>query len=205
MTGRELPGVASAPAGLLRDLFLDALFQATNATELLNRTWDSLTAGNGALLNRLLDRFLFVASLPDPRLEALSSDQEAATRLEHLLRIPFWPYWGPLLTVLHARRSDVVRLAPYTAAKICALWLRTTPDEVGPDLPMPWRTEAAELALEIAREIQARNAEGHYYAGDSDRGVTAASTWPLLRSGVRAMPGIGGQTGRFARNRRPCR
>ena len=59
----ELPS-----AGLMRDLFLDALFQATNATELLNRTWDTLIAGNGALLNRLLDRFLFVASLPDPRL-----------------------------------------------------------------------------------------------------------------------------------------
>jgi hypothetical protein len=96
----------------MRDLFLDALFQATNATELLNRTWDTLTAGNGALLNRLLDRFLFVASLPDPRLAALSNNQEEATRLEHLLRIPFWPYWGPLLTVLHARRGDVVRLAP---------------------------------------------------------------------------------------------
>ena len=127
----ETVNEASASAGLLRDLFLDALFQATNAIELLNQTWDTLTASNGALLNRLLDRFLFVASLPDPRLAALSDDQEQATRLQHLLRIPFWPYWGPLLTVLHARRGDVVRLAPYSAARICALWLRTTPDELG--------------------------------------------------------------------------
>jgi hypothetical protein len=167
----------SAPAELLRDLFLDALFQASNAIELLNRTWDSLSAGNGVLLNRLLDRFLFVASLPDPRLAALSADQEEATRFEHLLRIPFWPYWGPLLAVLHARRNDVVRLAPYTSAKICALWLRTTPDELRPNSPTPWRSEAAALALDIAREIQARNAEGHYYAGDNDRGVYEAALY----------------------------
>jgi hypothetical protein len=135
----------SPSAGLMRDLFLDALFQATSATELLNRTWDTLIAGNGALLNRLLDRFLFVASLPDPRLAALSRDQEEATRFEHLLRVPFWPYWGPVLTVLHARRRDVVRLARYTAARVCALWLSTTPAELRPDQPMPWRTHAAAL------------------------------------------------------------
>ena len=166
----ELPS-----AGLMRDLFLDALFQATNATELLNRTWDTLIAGNGALLNCLLDRFLFVASLPDPRLSALSSDQEEATRFEHLLRVPFWPYWGPVLTVLHARRRDVVRLAPYTAARICALWLSTTPDELRRNQPTPWRKHAAELALEIAREIQARNAEGDYYG--SDRAVYEAALY----------------------------
>jgi hypothetical protein len=145
----------SPSTGLMRDLFLDALFQATNAIELLNLTWDTLISGNGALLNRLLDRFLFVASLPDPRLAVLSSDVEEATRVEHLLRVPFWPYWGPVLTVLHARRRDVARLAPYTAARVCALWLSTMPDELGPSQPTPWRIQAAELALEIAREIQA--------------------------------------------------
>ena len=101
--------------------------QATNAIELLNQTWETLTAGNGALLNRLLDRFLFVASIPDPGLAAISDDQEQATRLQHLLRIPFWPYWGPLLTVLHARRGNVVRLAALSAARSGAL-ARTAPD-----------------------------------------------------------------------------
>jgi hypothetical protein len=173
----EIINDESPSAGLMRDLFLDALFQATNAVELLNESWDTLIAGDGRLLNRLLDRFLFVASLRDPRLAALSGDQEEATRLEHLLRIPFWPYWGPLLTVLHALRGDVVRLAPYTASRICALWLRTTPDELGPHRPMPWRTHAAELALAIAREIQARNAEGHYYSAGSDRSVYEAALY----------------------------
>ncbi len=177
------------PAGLLRDLFLDGLFQATNAVELLNRTWDSLTAGNGALLRRLLDRFLIVASLPDPRLVVLSEDQEQAARFQHLFRIPFWPYWGPVLTVLHARRADVARLVPYSAARVCALWLRTTPDELAPDQPTPWRTQAAELALDIAREIQARNAEGYYYSAGNDREVYEAALYaaPLFPDAAAAL------------------
>ena len=167
---------ASPSAGLC-DLFLDALFLATNAVDLLNQVWDTLTANNGRLLNRLLDRFLFIATLPDPRLIVLSNDPEEVTRFEHLWRIPFWIYWGPILIVLHARQGDVVRLAPYTAARVCALWLRTTPDEFGPGRQMPWRTRGAELAIAIAREIQARNAEGYYYAGRSDRDVYEAALY----------------------------
>jgi hypothetical protein len=168
---------ASPSAGLLCDLFLDALFLATNAVDLLNQTWDTLTADNGKLLNRLLDRFLYIATLPDPRLIVLSDGPEEVMRVEHLLRIPFWLYWGPILMVLHARQGDVVQLAPYTAARACALWLGTTPDELGPGRQMPWRTHAAELANAIAREIQARNAEGYYYAGRSDRDVYEAALY----------------------------
>jgi SpoVK/Ycf46/Vps4 family AAA+-type ATPase len=164
----------SRPDELMRDLFLDALFLATNATELLDRAWDTLSANNGQLLNRLLARFLFVATLTDPRIENFSESKEDALRFEHLLRIPYWPYWGPVLTALHSHRSDVVRLAPYNAARVCALWLRTMPAEVAPGQPMPWRSQAAELALEIGREIQARNLEGQYYSAGNDRVVYEA-------------------------------
>ena len=157
----------------MRDLFLDALVLATNSVQLLLQNWDFLTARHAALLNRLLDRFLIIATLPDPRTAVLSDDQETATRVEHLFRVPFWPYWGPLLTVLHARRSDVVRLAPYKAARLCELWLRVMPVEFAPI----WRKQAAEIALEIAREIQARNAEDRFASGSGDRVVYEAALY----------------------------
>ena len=56
---------------VIRDLFLESLFLASNAAELLERTWPALCANGGRLLNRLLNRFLFVATLPDPRVAAL--------------------------------------------------------------------------------------------------------------------------------------
>jgi alpha-D-ribose 1-methylphosphonate 5-triphosphate synthase subunit PhnL len=167
---------SSPSLGLMRDLFLDALVLATNSVELLEDNWATLTANSAKLLNRLLDRFLIVATLPDPRPAILSGDQEEGKRLEHLFRLPYWPYWGPLLSVLHARRSDVVRFAPYTAARLCALWLRVMPADFAPT----WQRQAAELALEIAREIQARNAEGSYFSDREDRSVYEAALYAAL-------------------------
>ena len=54
---------------------------------------------------------------------------------------------------------------------------------------MPWRTHAAELALAITREIQARNAEGHYYSAGSDREVYEAALYaaPLFPDAAAAL------------------
>jgi hypothetical protein len=163
----------SPTLGLMRDLFLDALVLATNSFGLLADNWATLTANNAQLLNRLLDRFMIVATLPDPRAALLSGDQEQGKRLEHLFRLPYWPYWGPLLSALYTNRSDVVRLAPHKTARLCALWLRVIP----PDFAPTWRKQAAELALGIAREIQARNAEGHYFSDREDRHAYEAALY----------------------------
>ncbi len=87
-------------------------------------------------------------------------DQAAVARLEHLFRIPFWPYWWPVLTVLHERNADVVRTVPLVAARLCALWLRTMPLEAGPGRPFPWRMHAALLAFALASDAEKRKEEG---------------------------------------------
>ena len=46
--------------------------------------------------------------------------------------------------------------------------------ELGDGRPMPWRKDAAELALAIGREIQALNAEGHCYSDGHDKTVYEA-------------------------------
>jgi hypothetical protein len=153
-----------ASGALLRDLFLDSLFLATNSVSLLERAWPVLTSNSGELLRRLLDRFLFVATLPDIRLlAAFTEDKEDALRFAYMVRVPYWPYWGPMLTILHAHRDDVIQHATLKAASVSALWLRATPLEFGPGQPMPWRKEAAEIAVAAAREIQARDEVGFYW------------------------------------------
>lgn len=165
-----------APPALIRDLFLESLFLATNAVALLERTWAVLISSKGALLRRLLDRFLFVGTLPDTRLLAFTEDQDDAARFEHAFRVPYWPYWGPVLTILQAHREDVVQHAPYEAARVCGLWLRAMPFELVPGHAMPWRKEAAALAVAIAREIQTRNEEGSYSSA-ADRSVYEAALY----------------------------
>jgi hypothetical protein len=176
---RSIEGLdTESPTGsVVHGLFLESLFLATNAWALLERSWPALIANGGALLNRMLNRFLFVATLPDPRMAAIIQGESDGAQWEHLLRVPYWPYWGPMLAVLHAHSADVVRLAPHTAAKLCALWLRTTPTELSPGQPMPWRREAAELAVAIGREIQALNAEGNYFSDRQDKFAYEAVLW----------------------------
>jgi hypothetical protein len=152
---------------VVRDLFLEAVVLADNSAELLRRVWPVLCDQEGRLLQRLLDRFLFVATVPDPRIsEAL--DPATAARLEYRFRIPFWPYWGAVLTFLHEQNADVVRLAPGPAARACTLWLKSMPAELTSGAPFPWRLRAAQLAFAIARDVQTRKAGGEYFSDDLD-------------------------------------
>lgn len=159
---------------IIRDQLVEALFLATNAVALLQRSWESLTASRGRLLALMLERFMFAATLPDPRIGMLSSATEDTGEWDHLFRLPYWPYWAPMLTVLHAHRDEVARLVPHAAAKLCALWLKSVPVELDEGQPMPWRKEAAELTLVIGREVQALNAEGNYYSDGHDKIVYEA-------------------------------
>ena len=167
-------GDGTEEGAIIRDQLVEALFLATNAVALLERSWEALTANRGRLLALMLERFMFAATLPDPRIGALLSQTEASGEWDHLFRLPYWPYWGPMLTALHAHRAEVARLVPHAAAKLCALWLKSVPVEIGEGQPMPWRKEAAELALAIGREVQALNAEGNYYSDGHDKAVYEA-------------------------------
>ena len=159
---------------IVRDQLIEALFLATNAVALLQLSWETLSSNRGRLLALMLERFMFAATLPDPRIGALLSQPEDTGDWDHLFRLPYWPYWGPMLLVLHAHRDEVARLVPHAAAKLCALWLESVPVEVGQGRAMPWRKQAAELALAIGREVQALNAEGNYYSDGHDKTVYEA-------------------------------
>jgi hypothetical protein len=160
------------PTGkLIRDLFLEALFLAPNSATLLEQAWPVLVANSGKLLNVLIERFLYVATLPDPRLKLMLDEGQDISKYEHLMRLPFWPYWGPLIRILHAHREDVVRSVPKSASKVSALWLRTM--NFG-DRRVIWRQEAAELALAIAREVQFYDEQRAYFAGGADEIVFEA-------------------------------
>ena len=162
---------------IIRDLFLEALFLASNATELLERSWTALSAKGGRLLRLMLERFLFAATLPDPRIDSLAAAGERG-QWEHLFRLPYWPYWRPMLIVLHAHRDEIAKIAPHGAAKLCSLWLKSVPVQFDDGRRMPWRREAAELSLVIGREIQARNAAGDYFSDGHDRSAYEPCSLP---------------------------
>ncbi|HUZ95810.1 MAG TPA: hypothetical protein VMU57_12955 [Edaphobacter sp.] len=151
---------------LASDIFLDGLLFATNSEPLLEQVWPHLIAEKGMILRRLLMRLQHAASMPDVRLRGLV-DPKYAEQSEVWFRIPHPLYWYPALCVFSRHSKDVAEHALLLAAEVCALWLRTMPDE------MPGRREAGLLALDLAKETQGLIAEGMHF-GDKDQVVYEA-------------------------------
>ena len=149
------------------DIFLDAIIFSGNAGVLLEELWPWLTANNGDPLRRFLKRFLYVATIPDPR--ALSvADVEDVDWLSTLLRFPLILYWYPVLRALAQHRVDVCKYALVLTAEVCELWLRTIPREWG------GRTDAATLALALARETQGLRVEDVWFSEKADQKIYEA-------------------------------
>lgn len=151
---------------VVSDLLLEAIFFARNARDLLEQAWPMLAADSGRLLDRLLDRFLYVATVPNDRLEEVFKSPGEAARFEHLFRLPFGPYWRGVLETLDAHRKEVAELCPLAGARVARLWLRSVPLTLGKTLRFPWRREAAMVALEIAWQFRRA---GKYSSNDEEK------------------------------------
>jgi hypothetical protein len=140
---------------LIADLFLDAALFADDAEEILRALWPQLIADEGDLLRRLLRRFLYVATVPDPRGAAIFSDSpELAAHWAAQARLPLWPLWLPVLGVLHEHRDAALEGALAQVASAADLWLRHS----GPDWPL--RAQAADLALAVGRLLIDKSTSG---------------------------------------------
>ena len=184
--GQELP------QGLARDLLLESVLLAANAGELLERTWPELVANGGELLIRMLRIFLHSATIPDPRFTQLASTAAEASAFASSARLPYWSYWPPLLSALarHIENLESLPACFESAARICELWLRSTPALMEDGRSFPWRREAATAALQLAREVQALKVEKVHFQDDVDEVVYTAM--------LHASPDLPDEVGRFA-------
>jgi hypothetical protein len=143
---------------LLADLFLDAVVFADDAPSLMAELWDRLAADRGALLRRLLTRFLAVATVPDPRAALVFPDEPALqAHFAARSRIPLWPLWPAVLRALAAHADQAIELAHAQVASVADLWLRSSSDG------WPARDAAAELALTIGRFVIEERRRGVYF------------------------------------------
>ncbi|WP_020473423.1 hypothetical protein [Zavarzinella formosa] len=150
-------GTGSPEHLIIRDLFLEALVIANDSETLLKYAWPALVSDDGELLHRLLDRFIFIGTVPDHRILSSIQNRKVASELEHLVRTPFEPYWTGVLAILAEKHDDVIRCALAPAAKLFRLCLgkvRLRPDTES------LRLTAAKLCLIIGREVQTQEAEG---------------------------------------------
>ena len=149
------------------DSFLAALVFVNNSATILEAVWPTLAASNGRLLLRLIGHFLQAATVPDPRLLALSSSAERDLVSTHF-RVPSFLYWPAVIGLLHRHVGEVRVIAPVAAAKVCVSWLSATPQG------FPSRSEAAKVALAVAREAQGARAEGVIFLDEADKDLFEA-------------------------------
>ncbi|MGO9790236.1 MAG: hypothetical protein ACLP8S_12290 [Solirubrobacteraceae bacterium] len=143
---------------LVSDLYLDAAAFADNAPEVLAAVWPVLLADGGDLLRRLLNRFLHVATIPDPRGALIFAGviSELEPYFSATARLPLWPVWLPMLDHLHRNAEEAIRAAPSEIAAVAELWLRSS--EPG----WPGRAQAAEIALALGGFLVEHQRTGWY-------------------------------------------
>lgn len=168
---------------LTQDLLLESVVLATNSASLLGQAWNILVEDDGRLLQRLLRRFLHVATFPDPRVEQLATAGERVA-LRATFRIPFWPLWFPVLDFLEKHAEEVVRIAGDAMAELCTLWLTRTPLWLNDTTRFPNRLAAARLAVMTARECQGRQAENMYVPSESEK----EAAWNALLAAAYDLP-----------------
>jgi len=139
-------GSGDQGSSIAQDLLLESAIFAADPLQILERLWPDLQADGGALLRRLLRRFLHVATLPNPLMQQIARmlgagyETEAAT----IQRIPYSPYWIPMIRFLHNHLADATALARAQVAEIADTWLRRG------SATWPLRREAAELGITVA-------------------------------------------------------
>jgi hypothetical protein len=157
--------------GAIHDLLLEAPIFTANSRRLLEAILPDLLANEGALLRRMLGRFLAFATMPDLEKLALAKALKvdlSIARAQH--RLPYWPHWLDMLRFVHAHRDQMVAVAPGEVARVIEMWLDFPP--AGKVL----RREAAEVALLLGElGIATRNDYGDdEWKGDRKRFYTCA-------------------------------
>ncbi len=149
------------------DILLDALCLDARLDHHLENRLELLFADDGALLKRLLHRFLHVATVPSiPSHMAVESSLRIY--LEADMRFPIFERWRPMGRFLHAHAQRVGALGAPIVARVCKTWLGSLPTMLG-DQPMPLRDVMATVALETARTEQITSTARQFH-GDGDDG-----------------------------------
>lgn len=156
---------ANAPDAI--DVLLDALATDPAADQFLAARTALLFADNGKLLDRLLTRFLHIATLPERSGMPALGDLGLTLYAEAEMRSPIWNSWIPLIRFLVGCRGAIAPFGSRTVAKICRYWLAKTPPRVNGGLVLG-RAGIAELALDIARGDQIQNIAYSFYGDSSD-------------------------------------
>lgn len=146
---------------LLQDIMLDSILFATNTLPILEKLWTDFLSKYSDVFRRLLKRFLYITTTPDPWYMLLFKNDKSfsESELATFKRVPNYIYWTAVLKFLHNHFDAVVKMSLFDMAQISDLWLRNTE----PKYVM--RKEAAEFGIYAAEHMLAQRISPHPLLG----------------------------------------
>jgi len=143
---------------LAQDLILESIIFAADPLPLFEKVWPELSKDNGKLLKSLLIRFQYIATVPNPLVQEKAREVGLdLTEAELIARLPYEPYWIPLVRFLSNHESESIKLDPKSIADLGYTWLQQTPDDY------PLRNEVARLVLSIAEDVREKQKSNAYH------------------------------------------
>ncbi|MDW3224176.1 MAG: hypothetical protein R8G34_15065 [Paracoccaceae bacterium] len=149
---------------LASDVLLDALCLDPDAERFLNERADKLFSDRAKRLDRLLSRFRHIGTVPNARVAG--ADASLGLYMEAQFRTVIVGRWPSVLRFLIAHRETIESFASVATAKLLETWLNGTPRELSDGTTVPFRKEAAEITLAIARTVQVEKGYGVMYLMD---------------------------------------
>ena len=160
------------------DVLLDALCLDTDAETFLAERVEILFAERAKLLNRLLHRFAYVATVPGGANAVLSkmllSDPSYALYVEAQYRSPMPGRWPAMVRFLKAQEARIAELISPVVSGVCEKWLSNIPETYAGQ-PFPLRKELAEVALSTARALQLEQSKERIYIHDAELPIYSAA------------------------------
>lgn len=169
-TALESADTAEGGRSSAGNLLLEALMLDPEADRFLYERTPQLLADKGALLTRALSRFRHISTSQTIGSEASIVEVLLASRFRSVII----EQWFPVLRYLVGLREQLQGMELPALAEVIESWLSQMPPSLGEGTRVPYRRELAQIALDMARTVQAEKATGTWYIEKTTAIYTAA-------------------------------
>jgi len=150
------------------DAWLEGIIFSLEPRQMLEQVHKELFADNGWRLRRLIQRLMYVGTIPDPVMQERlrEMDADSAEMAAEVYRLPILGIWTPVINFLIDYADQVVDVIPLELGETGTMWGR-----MGEYLNMNW-PRVANLVISNAEKELRREVAGEYrsHRGSHGRG-----------------------------------
>lgn len=158
--------LVSAPLNGVSLTLLEGIFRSPDCGPVIAALLDNDTWCTPETLSKWLATFASVATQPAAICRVISKAHPESASIRATFRTPVHELWPMVLIAIDARAQILAQKSPLALGTITRIWLSDNATVVRQEFAAVHRA-CAHVAVEAARELQARIAESRYYSRDN--------------------------------------